>query len=341
MTEDPHHPNNLQPSDSAGSNVESRDPSDARALSDPAVLHAETKPKEDNGPPLQTATDADSDGPMSNGDGTADSTAEVSERVRWRYAYATAQGPSHIKHDVVCQDAASGSLVALESGSEYVILAVADGAGSALRADRGAELVCSLVIGEIKQRIEDDESLINLDQSRAAEIITWCASRISSIAEAEGVDSRDYAATLLVAVLGPEECAFLQVGDGVIVIQGVESEDEYSPVFWPDRGQYANETLFVTDERAAERFQFERRPGRIAEVALVTDGVQPLVLNYAERLVHTPFFTKTFGLLANEEAGFREALSERLAQALGSPAFAERHDDDKGIAIASRVGVTR
>jgi hypothetical protein len=282
---------------------------------------------------LQANPEPDAGDPIDDAVGVA-----ANETVRWRFAYATAQGPSHIKHDVVCQDATSAQTVSLNSGQEYIVLAVADGAGTAAFADRGAALACSLVVGELADRIAGDGSLAALDLERAREIVTWCAGRIGTIAHEEGASPRDFASTLLVAALGPDECAFLQVGDGVIVIRGVEAVDaEYKEVFWPDRGEYANETLFVTDPRGAERVRFDRWEGRIAEVALVTDGLQPLVLNYADRVVHPPFFAKTFALLASERPGFQETLSERLAEALASPAFAERNDDDKAIAVASRT----
>lgn len=340
MTDDADPPETLLPADSPAALPEEDDPSNNTSPSEPAATPVDTALSADGRPCHNAETESDSDGAKTIPASGTGATAPVSETIRWRYACATAQGPSHIKHGVSCQDVAAGSLVLPEPGSEYVILAVADGAGSASRADLGAELACSLVTGELAQLIELDKSLVHLDRDRAAEIVAWCASRIASVAEAGGANVRDYATTLLVAVLGPAECAFLQVGDGVIVIRGVESEDEYSAVFWPDRGQYANETFFLTDEIATDRFMFERRAGEIAEVALVTDGIQPLVLNYVERLVHSPFFSRTFGFLASEEPGFRETVSDLLSEALASPAFAERHDDDKGIAIASRVRTT-
>lgn len=67
--------------------------------------------------------------------------------------------------------------------------------------------------------------------------------------------SENVACTLLGAVLATDRALFLQVGDGAIVIG---TGAGYRPVFWPQGGEYPNETHFVTDPTAVA--QLECRP---------------------------------------------------------------------------------
>src|SRR6516225_2777134 len=48
-------------------------------------------------------------------------------------------------------------------------------------------------------------------------------------------------------------------GDGVIVVK--DQTSQWSWVFWPDRGEFANTTFFVTDAAADDHLRFEHRRG--------------------------------------------------------------------------------
>jgi hypothetical protein len=100
-------------------------------------------------------------------------------------------------------------------------------------------------------------------------------------AQKHGSEPRDFASTLLVVVVGPYGGGALQIGDGVIVVS--DSADGWCWVFWPQRGEYANTRHFLTDEDAAERLQVEPFSGKMTDVALMTDGLEPLALHYASR----------------------------------------------------------
>src|SRR5262249_62103480 len=101
-------------------------------------------------------------------------------------------------------------------------------------------------------------------------------------------------------------------------------------VFWPERGEFANTTFFVTDAAAADHLRFEHRHGSIAEIALLSDGIEPLVLHYASRTIHAPFFDRMFGPVRRSKViGEDLALSQDLQSYLSSPAILERTDDQQ------------
>jgi hypothetical protein len=147
---------------------------------------------------------------------------------------------------------------------------------------------------------------------------------------------RDYACTLLFALVGVEAAVFLQIGDGVIVVK--DQDQHWSWVFWPERGEFANTTFFVTDVAADDHLRFEQRHVSIDEIALLSDGIEPLVLHYASRTVHVPFFDRMFGPVHRSKViGEDLALSQDLETYLSSSAILERTDDDKTLVLATRL----
>jgi hypothetical protein len=117
-------------------------------------------------------------------------------------------------------------------------------------------------------------------------------SQLETKASEEGVSIRDYACTLLAVIAGPKSAAFLQLGDGAMVVN--EGEKGWRYVFWPQKGEFANATYFVTQDDMDVRFSFERIEHRVDELAVFTDGIEPLVLRYADKSVHAPYFNEMF-----------------------------------------------
>ena len=109
-------------------------------------------------------------------------------------------------------------------------------------------------------------------------------------------------------------------------------------MFWPQGGQYPNETWFVTDPNAINYLECTTLAESIAEIALLTDGLQPLALHYQSRQAHKPFFGPMFqGLRDYPEDGCPMALTHALEQFLDSPAINQRTHDDKTLILASRL----
>jgi hypothetical protein len=97
--------------------------------------------------------------------------------------------------------------------------------------------------------------------------------------------------------------------------------------------------LWPADEQhgVAVHLRFEHRRGSATEVALLSDGIEPLVLHYASRTVHAPFFDRMFGPVRRSVAVDEDlALSRELESYLFSPAIVERTDDDKTLVLATR-----
>lgn len=214
-----------------------------------------------------------------------------------------------------------------------MLLACADGAGSALRSEIGSRLACDSVIESAESWLADGTPPAKLQDSDLEAWVLEAIHRIIDEAERQQLRPRDLACTFLFAMISEHGAAFAQLGDGAIVV-GVG--EEYVPIFWPQGGEYANQTFFLTDTEALTRVQYDRWNGPIDEVALFTDGIQSLVLHYASQSASTPIFARLFATLSQRPPGEPDEGSFSLARFLDSPAVNQRTDDDKTLLLASR-----
>jgi hypothetical protein len=215
--------------------------------------------------------------------------------------------------------------------------ALSDGAGSAAHSDIGSALAANTLVKLVQQYFDQGGILPNIDHDLARRWIRETADTVIAAAEANGHEPRDYSCTLLAAIVGSNHAAFVQVGDGAIVVsQG--DEDGWAYVFWPQHGEYANTTNFIQSPDLADVVAFDLAPRCIRELAIFSDGIENLVLHKAERAVHQGFFREMIQpVRRSAAAGLDQGLSEGLRKYLASPAICQRTDDDKTLILATRA----
>ncbi|MCA9067620.1 MAG: protein phosphatase 2C domain-containing protein [Planctomycetaceae bacterium] len=249
----------------------------------------------------------------------------------WKAIYDSVRGTSHIEGNQPCQDACRVKQLSI-SDETFLISVCADGAGSAECSDLGATIACDLFVNIVERAVTCCDFQRGLTKSGA---VQWCeAIRESLLARATSlnVPLRELACTLLGAVIGESFAVFLQIGDGAMVIA---NEGNYEPVFWPQSGEYANTTNFLTDPQYEESLEFCVRETRVSEFAAFTDGIERLILRFADKTVHTPFLVPLFSSLADTHDV--ESYFELLHQFLKSERINERTSDDKTLILAKRV----
>jgi hypothetical protein len=255
------------------------------------------------------------------------------EKGGWRYVQATVPGVAHRVNGGECQDACAVQALTLSNGSLVLALTVADGAGSALRSQEGAEQACQTLLAECTAWLTQATDA-DWNPALAESWLERVQTALKQQATDAGLPVREFACTLLGAVIAADRALFLQIGDGAIVIN---AGDGYRPVFWPQGGEYPNETFFVTDANAAESLECALLTEPIIEIALLTDGLQPLALHYQSRQAHEPFFRPLFQCLRDyPETGCLLELAAALERFLDSPAVNQRTHDDKTLILASR-----
>jgi Protein phosphatase 2C len=252
---------------------------------------------------------------------------------QWRSAYASTQGTSHVELKLPCQDACRYESILTASGNEFLVMIASDGAGSAPFSEQGADIVCQLFLEQISQFLKREQKLNQITERHVRLLLRYVSGRIGHEARARAVTKRDFAATLLIALVGDQDAVFLQLGDGAIVIN---ADDGYRTVFWPQSGEYANQTYFVTDTSADQNLNFEFVNEKLNEVALFTDGVQGLALKYDIQAAYAPFFKPLFKYLQNIPEENIPQLNEQVEIFLNSAAVNARTNDDKTLMLASR-----
>lgn len=257
----------------------------------------------------------------------------------WRFAHASVLGSSHLKSGTPCQDASACELVS-SAGASALVAVVSDGAGSAPLSQVGARTACEVVLDETRAALAHGTGLAALDRGFALGVLERLQVRLARLARHAERPLRDFACTLLFAVLDEHGAVFAQVGDGAIVVApDVRASDPglgYGWVFWPQQGEYLNQTRFATETRAHENLQFESWNRPVEELALFSDGLQGLVLDGRRRVAHGRFFEPMFVAVRWAGPGRSEALSRSLERFLASRTVESRTDDDKSLVLASR-----
>lgn len=252
----------------------------------------------------------------------------------WKTLNHQVQGTSHVKSGTPCQDYTYQNVFQTDSDEVLVVL-VSDGAGSAKHSETGSRLTCQTVMSDLDQRFAKGLKVEELTKEMVVEIILEAQLRLKEKADSLETALRDFACTILGAVIGKKDAVFFQIGDGVLVTWGGE---QYRYVFWPDNGEYANTTFFVTEPTLESTLQFQRSSERIDEVAAMSDGLQMLALDYKAKAAHGPFFSTLFTWLRQAADGEEvDRLIGPFQQFLNSPAVNQRTDDDKSLVLATRI----
>jgi hypothetical protein len=252
--------------------------------------------------------------------------------MKWKCISASVQGTSHLSLQTECQD--SHLFAAFDANEGQLCFAfVSDGAGSASRSARGSQLLCETMKERAVEFFSQEGRISLLNERLIANWIESFRSEIVLEAESIGVPPREFACTLLGAVVGPASAAFFQVGDGAIIYSVCDGV--YRLVFWPERGEYENTTYFATEANFMEQLQFACLNEPIREIALLSDGLQRLALDYRTKEAHQPFFKGFFPILKVAATTEIPELNSKLAAYLNSPKVNDRTDDDKTLVLAA------
>jgi len=253
----------------------------------------------------------------------------------WAWAGARAVGTSHVAEALPCQDAFSCTVWTRSGSLPVLVAALADGAGSAARADVGASLASSLVRDILCEALDD-----------GAHFDTWAAVARHAVEQTRlavtlkaGHDGRpvfDYASTLLIVMAHAHGLMAGQIGDGAIVID--DGDAGWRAVHWPDHGEYANTTSFLTQDDALSSLRIETVSRPIRRLALFSDGLERLLLDFTAKTAHAPFFDRILAPVSDaRQSGHQFGVSAGLSDLLNSDKVNSRTDDDKSLVCAALI----
>ncbi|MGY4155600.1 hypothetical protein ACVINW_001442 [Bradyrhizobium sp. USDA 4461] len=252
----------------------------------------------------------------------------------WQWVSASATGTSHLRINRGCDDSGSCMLVAGKNESALVAVC-SDGAGSAQRSSVGSRIIVRAFCRSVSNYLKSGGTLAGLSREVASDWLDDMRGRIEIASRSAELTPRDFAATLVGCIVGEGTTKVLHVGDGAAVYRTTSSE-EWLVGSWPSHGEYASTTYFVTDDPEPS-FQLTEIEGSVSELAVFTDGIEHLVLNFSTRGAFPPFFNQMFSGFRSEEAGKNRKLSRHLCNYLNSPSVCDRTDDDKTLLLARRI----
>jgi Protein phosphatase 2C len=249
----------------------------------------------------------------------------------WRLAAAQQRGTSHETTGEVCQDAYSLAMLS----PEVLLIAVADGAGSAKYAQIGASLAASCGLGQLCAGLAEAEGA--LDEITLKDILYTGLVAARRAVEAEAatrqVNAHDLATTLILVIARAELIAVAQVGDGATVI--ADQTGKFIGLTLPPVGEYINEATFITSAEALRTAQTTVWHGQAAQLAAFSDGLQLLCLKWPECRPHEAFFAPLFQFIKTTTDELQA--EHELVSFLSSERIKELTDDDLTLVLASRT----
>lgn len=249
----------------------------------------------------------------------------------WIWAVASCRGVSHERSNSRKQDA-QVVFVIEKPAKDILVCVVSDGAGSAPFGGEGASLICKSISTSARNHFNTASEMPTDDTFR--DWIDAARDRLFFAAQKRSVPPNHFAATLLLVLSCGSESAVAHIGDGCAVHRDMASET-WEALIWPDHGEYASTTSFVTDEPPLA-VRIARSYALINSHVIFTDGIERLALNFKDQQPFPPFFEAishpVFQSLVNK--GRDKHLSTSLKTFLNSSQVNERTDDDKTLIVA-------
>lgn len=246
----------------------------------------------------------------------------------------SAIGTRHEQRGQPCQDYGN-----YQEKGFYLLGAVSDGAGSAKYAEAGAQIAVESALAAIAQILADqfvsvleDAPILSQDAINTfaphlfQQTFVAVLNALNQEASESGCDLRDLNCTLLAFAATPNWVAAMQIGDGFMVVRS-QADSTYQLLFKPDKGEFINETLFVTTPDALDDLQVNVVVAESPFVCAATDGLERVALHLQDWLPHAPFF-KPFETCLNQlpTQAEREAYLQTF---LDSERLNAKTDDDK------------
>ena len=247
----------------------------------------------------------------------------------WKAVARSRVGRIHQSQKLPCQDHCGYHI-----SNDVIVGVVADGAGSAKYSDEGSKLAVKTVLDYFKTiNLERGKLSCSRSEEETRELLTKIVEKVirqlQQTAEEKHCHINDFACTLLVLIATPDWLGAMQVGDGFIVVRSQSSED-YQLLFTPDKGEFVNETTFITSTHALEEMQVKVMSSP-RFIAAATDGLEKVAIRFIDWKPFSPFFKPFEEYL--QETGDPEQDDQYLLAFLDSERLNARTDDDKTLLL--------
>lgn len=242
-------------------------------------------------------------------------------QLAWSAAVARATGKRHRSEGKPCED-----FVGRAVRDGLAIIALADGAGSVALAAEGACVAVQSVIRYIAKNFYHLRQTTASGRSQG--VLGHVRSALAKVAQKRRVRIDELASTLLFAASDGKTLLIGQIGDGRVGVRNTHS-GHWSTAVEPSRGEFANETWFVTTPDSDRRFNLVSLPSKDFDAcALMSDGAEAALFDKSRQS-----FAKAMDSIAgwvsdHPVAKVEKALTQELATVLTTKTL-----DDVSIAL--------
>ena len=185
----------------------------------------------------------------------------------FKVAVANAQGRRHESEGTPCQDA----VVGFASG-KFASIVLADGAGSASHSMLGAQIVVNTLTRVLKENFKRIAK--SKEEKARNKIMNPLIRSLAAAAQRHQTALKDFACTLLFVATNGKRLLIGQLGDGRIGIRN-SITGEWRSIMETSKGEFFNETVFVTSRNATNLLQLTIGPvGSIDACVIMSDGAE-------------------------------------------------------------------
>ena len=192
-----------------------------------------------------------------------------------------AQGKSHKKNDIPCQDYCD---YYIDSDNEFSIIALSDGAGSCKYSHWGSELLVQKIIFFFQNnyKILFEKEVDDIKE----EIIEYLSKSVEEKAKEKSIEEKELSATLLFVGCYKDKFIYGHIGDGIICC---DMDENLRVVSGGVGGEFKNETVFFRKNIDKKYFNLSIKPLKnILSFYCFSDGLEPvLISNKGDKLAPT------------------------------------------------------
>jgi hypothetical protein len=216
-----------------------------------------------------------------------------------------------------------------ELASGWVVIALADGAGSKALSHFGAELAVKSAMDSLREltlacSLEDVAVKIT-------EAMSSAHAAIEAMALGAGTDARLYATTLVVVCANSCGAVAQMVGDGLVVVCPAAHPGTPSPLLRPVTGESVELAHFITQKSFEDNIKGAVFSGAWRGLAVQSDGLEKVTYWRARDELGSLTYETLFSILRNEG---EEAAQNALDGFLGEESVKTKCYDDLSLVCA-------
>lgn len=206
-------------------------------------------------------------------------------------------------------------------------LSLADGAGSCVHSDIGAEMVTKKILKYLNMNFE----FLLREANPSQKIVKYLEEELTKRSTNNNIDFKDLSSTLLFVAIKDKRFIIGHIGDGVIGM--LDKDNNLKTISKPDNGEFSNSTFFTTSIKYKDRLRIIKGTLKSAiGFILMSDGSEESLYDKQKQCLAEANKTIINWLKDNNEQDVEKALFSNLEQVIS-----KQTSDDCSIGIMRQV----